>query len=225
MMLLSTRKLCKEYQRGATTCAVVNGVDFCMDEGEVVCIAGRSGSGKTTFISMLAGHLVPTSGDILLDGVALTGLDDKQLSAVRHTVISYIPQGLSLLPTLTAVDNIRLPLFLGSKPAAADAGVTQAEELMEKTGILHLRNAYPQSLSGGEMRRVAIARALLSRPKLLIADEPTSDLDRQTTAEILQLLLQINAQGTALLIVSHDSELSRFAARTCLMDNGVLTQQ
>lgn len=131
-MLLSTHRLCKEYRRGTTTCAVVNAVDFCLDAGDFISIVGRSGSGKTTFISMIAGLLAPTSGTILLDGVDLSGLDDEKMSAVRNAGISYIPQGFSLLPTLTAVDNIRLPLFLGAQKATADAGLEQAEELMEK---------------------------------------------------------------------------------------------
>lgn len=124
-MLLSTHRLCKEYRRGTTTCAVVNAVDFCLDAGDFVSIVGRSGSGKTTFISMIAGLLAPTSGTILLDGVDLFSLDDEKMSAVRNAVISYIPQGFSLLPTLTAVDNIRLPLFLGAQKATANAGLAR----------------------------------------------------------------------------------------------------
>ena len=217
--LLTAANLRREYTRGRERFAAVDNVSLSIAKGEFVCIMGRSGSGKTTLISMLAGLISPTDGSIALNGVDMAGLDDEALSRLRNAVIGYIPQGNSLLPNLTALDNCRLPFYLGDRPGDC---AEKAMALLEAMGIAHLADAYSAGMSGGELRRVAIARALINSPALLIADEPTSDLDVETAAEIMRLLLDVNKQGAALLIVTHDPELAKFAARTLPMAKGKL---
>lgn len=221
MTLLSVAGLRREYVRAGKSFAAVDNVTFAMDYGESVSIIGRSGSGKTTFISMIAGLISPTDGEIILDGSNIPALDDTAASRLRNSVIGYIPQGASLLPSLTALDNVRLPLYLadGKRPSGDDA---LALELLESMGAAHLRDAYPSDLSGGEMRRVAIARALVNTPKILIADEPTSDLDEDSAAGVMRLLSRVHRQGTALLLVTHDRELAAVADRIMTMALGTL---
>lgn len=217
-MLLTVTGLRREYIRAGKPFAAVDTVTFAMDYGESVSIVGRSGSGKTTFISMVAGLISPTDGDITMDGNNLLALDDAAASRLRNSVIGYIPQGASLLPSLTAFDNVRLPLYLGGN--RSNNGTAAPLDLLDAMGVAHLRDAYPSDMSGGEMRRVAIARALVTQPKLLIADESTSDLDEDNAAEVMRLLSRVHAQGTALLLVTHDMELAAIADRVMTMAAG-----
>ncbi len=219
MALVSVTGLRREYSRAGKSFAAVDGVNFSMEYGERVSITGRSGSGKTTFIGMLAGLISPGGGEILLDGKDITALGDKAMSRLRNTVIGYVPQGASLLPTLTALDNVRLPLYLAGGTRAAD-GAEKAFALLEAVGAAHLCDACPHDMSGGEMRRVAIARALVNAPKLLLADEPTSDLDEETAGDVMRLLSGVNEEGTALLVVTHDRELAGTAGRILTMASG-----
>lgn len=221
MSLLSVKKLRREYERGGRRFAAVDNVTFSMECGESVSIIGRSGSGKTTFISMVAGLISPTEGEVILDGNDIFALDDAAASRLRNEVIGYIPQGASLLPALTALDNVRLPLYLSGGKRAGD-GDERGLALLEAMGLGNLRDAYPAAMSGGEMRRVAIARALINTPKVIIADEPTSDLDEDSAADVMRLLAQAHAQGTALLLVTHDTELAVIADRVMTMASGKL---
>ena len=223
MTLLSVTNLRREYVRAGKSFAAVDKVTFSMAYGESVSIIGRSGSGKTTFISMVAGLISPTDGEIVLDGNRILQLDDAAASRLRNETIGYIPQGASLLPALTALDNVRLPLYLAGE-TAPDNGGTRALELLEAMGAAHLRDARPSDMSGGEMRRVAIARALVTEPKLVIADEPTSDLDEESAGDVMRLLSRVHERGTALLLVTHDRELASFADRTLAMASGKLSQ-
>lgn len=223
MTLLSVTKLRREYVRAGRVFAAVDSVSFSMEAGESVSIIGRSGSGKTTLLGMVAGLISPTSGEAVLDGQAIALLDDAAASRLRNTVIGHVPQGTSLLPALTALDNVRLPQYLAGKIRPGDRA-EKALTLLEDMGVAHLRNAYPKDLSGGEMRRIAIARALVNAPKLLIADEPTSDLDEESAGGVMRLLSRVNAQGTALLMVTHDMELAAMAGRRMTMASGKLTE-
>jgi len=222
MTLLSAAKLRREYIRGGKSFVAVDNVSFAMEYGESVSIIGRSGSGKTTFISMLAGLIAPSDGEIVFDGQNIFALDDATASRLRNEIIGYIPQGASLLPALTALDNVRLPLYLadGKYP---DDGEARALELLGLMGVAHLRDVYSSDMSGGEMRRVAIARALIAAPKILIADEPTSDLDEESAAGVMRLLTTVHRQGTALLLVTHDVELAAIASRVFTMASGRLS--
>ena len=223
-MLLSVTGLRREYLRAEKSFAAVDNVNFSMRYGESVSIVGRSGSGKTTFISMVAGLISPSEGEIMVDGNNILSLTDTAASRARNSVIGYIPQGASLLPSLTALDNVRLPLYLGEGRHTGDSRV-RALALLEEMGVGHLQGAYSSDMSGGEMRRVAIARALVVSPKILIADEPTSDLDEESAAGVMRLLASVHKQGTALLLVTHAMELAATAERVMTMCSGKLSSQ
>lgn len=208
--MLQIKNVSKQYTRAGKNFAAVDNLSLNMQAGEFVSIIGRSGSGKTTLLNMIAGLLTPTSGEITFNGVNLFTLGDSAMARFRNCNIGYVPQGKSLLSNLTAVDNIRLPYYLTARKGGC---LEKAHALLNEIGLGHLAESYPKSLSGGEMRRVAIARALINAPKLIIADEPTSDLDLETADEIIALLKRLNAQSTSILVVTHDLELARCGGR------------
>lgn len=222
-MLLEIKNLRKDYQRGNQIFSAVNNVSFTMNKDEFVCIMGKSGSGKTTLLNMIAGLLTPTQGKIILNNTNLFELDDQQVSAFRNKQIGYIPQGSSLLPNLTALENIRLPFYLTKRQN--QHCLSYAQSLLEKAKVSYLQDAYPANMSGGEMRRIAILRSLICQPKLIIADEPTSDLDEESAADIMQLLSDIHHQGTALLIVTHDNDVASYSQKIMKMSAGRLTNE
>ncbi|OTQ72727.1 MULTISPECIES: ABC transporter ATP-binding protein [unclassified Gilliamella] len=219
-MLLDVKNLRKDYQRGSQHFSAVNNVSFSMAQTDFISIMGKSGSGKTTLLNMIAGLLTPTQGKITINGTNLFELDDKQVSAFRNQNIGYIPQGSSLLPNLTALENIRLPFYLTKREN--QSSLNYALDLLEKAKICYLKDTYPANMSGGEMRRIAILRALICRPQLVIADEPTSDLDEESSAQIMALLTEIHQQGTGLLIVTHDNDVANYSQRTLKMSSGRL---
>ena len=219
-MLLDVKNLRKDYQRGSQHFSAVNNVSFSMAQTDFISIMGKSGSGKTTLLNMIAGLLTPTQGKITINGTNLFELDDKQVSAFRNQNIGYIPQGSSLLPNLTALENIRLPFYLTKREN--QSSLNYARDLLEKAKIGYLKDTYPANMSGGEMRRIAILRALICRPQLVIADEPTSDLDEESSAQIMALLTEIHQQGTGLLIVTHDNDVANYSQRTLKMSSGRL---
>ncbi len=219
-MLLDVKNLRKDYQRGLQHFSAVNNVSFSMAQTDFISIMGKSGSGKTTLLNMIAGLLTPTQGKITINGTNLFELDDKQVSAFRNQNIGYIPQGSSLLPNLTALENIRLPFYLTKREN--QSSLNYALELLEKAKIGYLKDTYPANMSGGEMRRIAILRALICQPQLVIADEPTSDLDEESSAQIMALLTEIHQQGTGLLIVTHDNDVANYSQRTLKMSSGRL---
>ncbi len=220
-MLLDINGLTKSYQRGESAFNAVENASLQINEGDFLRIEGRSGSGKSTFLNMVVGLLAPTSGSIIFQGQELIGLDDLSLSRLRNEAIGYIPQGASLLGNLTILDNIRLPWFLF--PRQGDI-TPRAKMLLEQVGLAGYESQYPANLSGGEMRRVAIARALINEPKLLIADEPTSDLDIETTQEILALIKSLADNKTTVLMVTHERESAILGNRMCYMTKGHLEE-
>jgi len=219
-MVLEVKGLCKEYMRGSQPFYAVDHVDFSMDKGDFVSIIGRSGSGKSTMLNLIAGLLDPTEGTVTISGQCLSGLDDEALSAVRNTVLGYVPQGQTILSNLNVLDNVRLPFYFSKREGASTA---RAMELLERVGIGHLAESLPKELSGGELRRVSIARALMCSHDLLILDEPTGDLDPETTSEIMELLQSLAKQGTAILMVTHELDTTTYGNRTYVMDRGRLT--
>lgn len=219
-MLLTIKNLRKDYTRGNQTFSAVNNVNFSMEANEFICIMGKSGSGKTTLLNMIAGLLTPTQGHITVDGVNLFELDDQQVSQFRNQNIGYIPQGSSLLANLTALDNIRLPFYLTHRDV--QHGLPYALELLEKANISYLKDVYPANMSGGEIRRISILRSLICKPKMIIADEPTSDLDDESLTYIMQLLGSIHKQGTALLMVTHDHHVANYSQKVLQMSSGKL---
>jgi len=220
MGLLELRGLTKEYKRVDRAFNAVNGVNLSVERGDFISIIGRSGSGKSTLLNMSAGLLKPSAGTVLFDGRDVFGLDDKSISLLRNEQIGFVPQGQSLLSNFTVLENVCIPWFLFKREGDPEE---RAFSLLEKTGIDHLAASYPKQLSGGEMRRVAIARALVNNPGIIIADEPTSDLDAETTAEIMRLLNAIAKEGTAVLIVTHELDTLSYGNKVYSMNAGNLS--
>mgnify|MGYP000963932999 CR=1 FL=1 len=219
-MLLDVRHLRKEYKRGENVFRAVNDVDLAVDAGDFVCITGRSGSGKSTLLNMIAGLLEPTSGSILFDGAELLHRSDEEMSLFRNTRIGYIPQGPSAVANLSVLENVMLPFCLRKRTGNASA---KAFALLEQLGVGHLAQMYPARLSEGELRRMTIARSLINTPALLIADEPTGDLDDENTSEVLEIFTRISRNNTAVLLVTHESDVVRYGNRRFNMNAGILS--
>ena len=220
-MVLKAENLAKRYFRKtgqANSFFAVRGVDLTLQAGEIILLTGRSGSGKTTLLHMLSGLLTPTEGKVSLDGMDLYALNDSALSRLRNEKIGVVPQGRSAIDSLTVLENILLPgqMYGGGNPGAA-------ERWMEALGIADLRDSRSTELSGGELRRMAIVRALARDPEVLLADEPTGDLDDENTARVLGVLRDAaHRERKAVLLVSHDGEAAQYADRACRMDGGHL---
>lgn len=218
MSLLKTINLTKLYTRRGKEFSAVDSVDLELFHTDFAVITGHSGSGKSTLLSMITGLLKADSGEIIFDGENLTQMSDNKLACLRSSRIGYILQGNTLLYNLSVTENITLPSELwGGKEI-------KVAELLERVGISHLANESPRNLSGGEARRVAIARSLITNPQILIADEPTSDLDPENADSILQIFEEINKGGTAVIIVTHDREIPIAANRCFMMKSGKLTE-
>ena len=221
-MALEIKGLGKEFQQGDRGIWAVKNISLTVPDGTFLSIVGRSGSGKSTLLNLIAGLLEPTEGDILLDEKSIVNLSDEQASLLRNTQIGYIMQGRSTLKNLNVLDNVRLPFYLFPR----EGDITQrAEQILEQVGIGHLKQAYPAQLSGGELRRVAIARALINAPKLLLADEPTSDLDAENTEEIMKLFREIANQGTTVIMVTHELDTLRYGDEIYRMESGSIQKE
>jgi putative ABC transport system ATP-binding protein len=220
--VLEACSLTKEYRRGGASFFAVDGVSLSVYAGDFICISGQSGSGKSTLLGMLAGLLSPTSGSAGFQGKDYARLSDDELSQLRNSRIGYIMQGQSVLPNFTVLQNVMLPHYLAEREGdpAGRAGM-----LLEQTGIPHLASQYPPELSGGELRRAAIARALLNKPGLLLADEPTGDLDADNTVEIMKIFRRIADEGASVLVVTHDPDACIYGNRRCSMKRGVLSEE
>lgn len=221
-MLLKVNGLSKVYKRGSTFFKAVDQTSFSMDRKEFVSIVGRSGSGKSTLLNMIVGLIKPSEGSVLLEGKETLNCNDTEGSYLRNAKIGYIPQGQSTLSNFNVIDNVRLPFFLSKRSGDP---TERAFKLLEKVGIAHLAYSYPSQLSGGEMKRVDIARALINSPDILIADEPTGNLDIQTTRETMQLFDSLSEEGTSILLVTHEPEVSTYCKRTLIMKDGKLTEE
>lgn len=229
--MLEARNVTKNYlraQKGTNVFTAVQETSLILTPGEVTVLSGRSGSGKTTLLNMMSGLLTPTTGQVLLDGKDIYALEDKELSALRNRHFGVMPQGQTAIPSLTILENVMLPFTLyegrSKELPARDQVQCYAEQLLEQTGIAHLRDAMPDELSGGELRRMAVARALVLRPEVLFADEPTGDLDTENTEIVLGLLKQVAAGGKAVLLVTHDRDAVSIGHRVLQMHEGVLEE-
>src|SRR5262249_53977329 len=200
----------------------VRDVSLDLHSGEFISIVGRSGSGKSTLLALLGALIKPTEGRVLLDGTDLWTRPEAELAAIRCRHIGFVFQFPSLLPNLTAADNVAVPALLG-RTMEADRAFRQAHDFLARVGLADRADAYPDSLSGGEQRRVAIARALINAPPLVLADEPTSDLDEDTESEIIDLLEELQrAEAFGFILVTHNLQLARHAGRVCEMRQGAL---
>ena len=216
---IAARQVIKRIETATHTVEILKGIDFEVERGQFVAIMGASGSGKSTLLGLLAGLDTPTSGRILLDGMDITGLAEDDLALLRGRKVGFVFQSYQLIPTLTAEENVLLPLEL----AGAEEGRERAAELLDRVGLLDRRDHYPVQLSGGEQQRVALARAFVMRPPILMADEPTGNLDSRNGRLVLDLLLQLNRREKAtLLLVTHDRELAAFADRTITLRDGAI---
>ena len=196
----------------------VRPVSLTLESGQLTVLNGKSGSGKTTLLNMLAGLLNPSEGKVFLNETDLYALEDRELSRLRSEKIGVIPQGRSAVDTLTVYENILLPGILYGETPRTD----EAEKWMEMLGISDLRNAMPAELSGGELRRMAIARTLTANPELILADEPTGDLDSDNTAAVLTAFRQAAKAGKTVLVVSHETDAEAYADRIYHMENGTI---
>jgi ABC-type lipoprotein export system ATPase subunit len=199
----------------------VRGVSLEIQRGEFVIITGRSGSGKTTLLNLIAGMTRPTSGQVLLEGIDLWSLSDREQSQLRNRRLGFVFQFPSLLPALTAVENVVLPTMFGAQNGPDP--YERATQLLGEVGLEEKLASYPRQLSAGQQQRVVVARALMNGPELLLADEPTSDLDEQTEQEIMELFRGIHARtGVTILLVTHSSQLVSYGTRALRMANGVM---
>lgn len=222
-ILLQCDKLCKRYQEGTVQTDVLHDVSFSMKPGELMAIVGSSGSGKSTLLHLLGGLDTPSSGDVIFDGQAMSQLSSSAKAELRNRQLGFIYQFHHLLPDFTALENVAMPLLIGKiKPAEAQQ---RALEMLAAVGLEKRSSHRPSELSGGERQRVAIARSLVNNPRLVLADEPTGNLDARNANSIFELLGELNVrQGTAFLVVTHDLQLAKRMSRQLEMRDGRLTQ-
>jgi putative ABC transport system ATP-binding protein len=219
--MLRLESVRKVYDRGPQEVVALHGVSFDVPRGQFVSLMGPSGSGKSTLLNLIGGLDRPTSGQLLIDGLDTTHLDDDALTEVRRRRVALIFQFYNLLPTLSAIENVALPRLLDG--AAEGAVRRRAEDLLDRVGLAHRRAHRPEELSGGEMQRVAIARALMSEAPLLLADEPTGNLDSATAAQVLDLLQStVRDSGLTLVLVTHDPGVAAAADRHLTIRDGRL---
>ncbi|MCX6007051.1 MAG: ABC transporter ATP-binding protein [Chloroflexi bacterium] len=221
-MLISFNDVTKQYNLDEEKIITpVNRVNLAIAGGDFTIITGRSGSGKTTLLNLAAGLVRPTTGRILIGGVDIKNMSDKGISLMRNRTMGFIFQYPSLIPSLNAVENVALPCIFHKYSTYSD-GYKRAVSLLQTVGLLDRLEARPKQLSAGQQRRVVIARSLINNPTILLADEPTSDLDECTEREIMDLLLKIHTSGTTILMVTHSLELTACATSVFRMENGVL---
>jgi len=219
--ILSLRGVTKSIDTGTHRVDILRGIDLDIDPGEYVAVMGASGSGKSTLLGLLAGLDSPTSGSILLDGAEISRLSEDRLADLRGRKIGFVFQSYHLIPTLTAEENVLLPAELAGETGAAVA--ERARFLLGAVGLSDRRDHYPVQLSGGEQQRVALARAFMRQPPVLLADEPTGNLDSATGRQVLELLLTLNRQeGATLVLVTHDRDLTDHATRIITLKDGLI---
>ena len=215
--MIAVQNLSMRLSGGGHPITILDDITIEIPDKQMVAIVGPSGSGKSTLLGLIAGLDKPTSGTVLLDGLDITRLTESEMARYRRQKIGYIFQSFHLIPTLTALENVAIPLELNGDPAAR----ARAAELLEAVGLKDRQSHYPVQLSGGEQQRVAVARAFSCRPPILLADEPTGNLDTATGRQVIDLLLSLNRdQGSTLVLVTHDQELASYAERIISLRDG-----
>jgi putative ABC transport system ATP-binding protein len=209
--LIRIEHLCKEYETDAGPVPVLSDVNLAVQRSEFVAIMGPSGSGKSTFMNIVGCLDLPTSGRYLLDGRDVGALDSDQLARLRNTVIGFVFQGFNLLPRATVVDNVALPLVYAG--VGRELRELRALDLLAKVGLASYARYAPSQISGGQQQRVAIARAMVGAPKLILADEPTGNLDMKTSHEIMNVFARLNEEGITIVLVTHEPDIATYAKR------------
>ena len=221
--MIQVRALTKSIDTGTHRVEILRGIDLEIPKGQFAAIMGPSGSGKSTLLGLLAGLDSPTSGQVILDGEDITHLREDDMALLRGRKIGFVFQSYHLIPTLTAEENVLLPMELAGQNSG---GRVRARELLDRVGLSGRFDHYPVQLSGGEQQRVALARAFALRPPILLADEPTGNLDSVTGQAVLDLLLDLNReQGTTMVLVTHEQSLAESAGRRILMRDGLVVSQ
>jgi putative ABC transport system ATP-binding protein len=219
--MIEVRGLKKSIHNGNKMVEILKGIDLFIPAGQFVAIMGASGSGKSTLLGLLAGLDLPTEGDVLIDGVEISRLPEDKLAEVRGKKLGFVFQSYQLIPTLTALENVLLPYELN----ASGNGRARAMELLSSVGLSERMDHYPVQLSGGEQQRVALARAFMLEPPIVLADEPTGNLDSKNGAHVLDLLLSRNREsGATLVLVTHDEQISARADRRILLSDGAIVK-
>jgi putative ABC transport system ATP-binding protein len=215
----------KSLRTGTTVVDILKGIDFTVHHGEFVAIMGASGSGKSTLLGLLAGLDNPTSGSVSLNGTVISNLAEDKLAQLRGKTIGFVFQSYQLIPTLTALENVLLPYELNDDRGDRKSGLARARSLLESVGLTSRMDHYPIQLSGGEQQRVALARAFILQPPIVLADEPTGNLDTANGSHILDLLLHLNhVEGTTLVLVTHDPVLATYAGRRIVLRDGLVVE-
>jgi putative ABC transport system ATP-binding protein len=221
--MIAVEGLRKSIRNGPRTVDILKGLDFRIPKGQFCAVMGSSGSGKSTLLGLLAGLDTPSAGDVRLNGTAISYLPEDKLAQVRGKTIGFVFQSYQLIPTLTALENVLLPYELNTEESDAKAGLARARDLLTNVGLGDRFEHYPVQLSGGEQQRVALARAFILRPPIVLADEPTGNLDTTNGAHVLELLLNLNrTEGTTLVLVTHDPVLASYANRRIVLRDGLI---
>lgn len=208
----------KYYQMGNSTVKALDGVTLSINKGDFIAIVGPSGSGKSTMMNMVGALDLPTHGEIYLDNQDIAHLDESHLAQIRGSKIGFVFQTFNLIPTLTAIENIALPMIFHG--VSKDERMERAEKIISQVQLEHRKKHFPGELSGGERQRVAIGRALANNPEVILADEPTGNLDSKTREEIMKLFVELNKQGRTIILVTHDLSITKFANKVIRLRDG-----
>lgn len=225
MVIVELQNVRKVYPLGKVEVEAVRGVSFSIEKGDFISIAGPSGSGKTTILNMLGCVDRPTSGTVIIDGKPTKDLSDKQLTTLRHETLGFIFQSFNLIPVLTVYENIEFPLLLGKAGPKGEERSSWIDYLIEEVGLSQWKNHKPNELSGGQRQRVAIARALVTKPQIVLADEPTANLDSATGEQILDLMKKINREmETTFIFSTHDARIVNIADHVIRLRDGLVSE-
>jgi putative ABC transport system ATP-binding protein len=218
--VIEVQNLCKTYQLGNVDVHALKSATFSFDRGQFVAIMGPSGSGKSTLMNLLGCLDIPSSGRYRLDGHDIQGMNPDQLAEIRNRKIGFVFQNFNLLPRASALENIELPLLYGRVPGSAQ----KAMAALDRVGLAERARHNPSELSGGERQRVAIARAIVNKPSIILADEPTGNLDSKTGKEIMNIFTQLNREGVMVLLVTHEREIAQYARNILLLKDGEIVK-
>jgi len=220
--IIELKNLSKHYEMGENIVKALDGIDVKIKKGDFIAIVGPSGSGKSTMMNMIGALDLATEGEIFLDDENIENLEESELAQIRGRKIGFVFQTFNLIPTLTALENVMLPMtFQG---LGGEEKLERAEKILKKVGLEHRKNHFSNELSGGEMQRVAIARALANNPEVILADEPTGNLDSKTGKEIMNIFTDLNKKGKTIILVTHDLDLTKYATKVLKLRDGRLEE-